>query len=140
MRICTVKATGKLIEMQSNATEGTLLANAVSSGFALIDIVEKEITEAEWAAFKDYKDLATLKSEAHTWINAECARRIFARFDTGKQLSMGMGIITGGTVQADKDWIAATLAVCNNATDVLIPACATEAEIETVKTGIVWTA
>ena len=49
MRICIQKSTGKLIEMQSDATEGTLIQNAVDAGFPLDDIEEREITPEEWA-------------------------------------------------------------------------------------------
>jgi len=49
MRICIQKLTGKLIEMQSDATEGTLIQNALSAGFSPDDIEEREITEEEWA-------------------------------------------------------------------------------------------
>src|SRR5665647_141725 len=58
MRICRVKATGKIIEMQSDATEGTLIRNAVGAGYAESDIEEKEVTNAE------YKLLADAQSEA----------------------------------------------------------------------------
>lgn len=53
MRICLEKTTGKLIEMQSNATEGTLIQNAVNAGFAETDIEELEVTEAEWQVILD---------------------------------------------------------------------------------------
>ena len=49
MRISIYKATGKLIEMQSAATEGTLIQNALNAGLDAADIEEREITEAEWA-------------------------------------------------------------------------------------------
>ena len=50
MRICVVKATGKIIEMQSDATAGTLIGNAVSAGYFLADIEEQEVTPAAYAA------------------------------------------------------------------------------------------
>ena len=50
MRICIEKSTGKLIESQSDATEGTLIQNAVNAGFSEADIEEKEVTESEWQA------------------------------------------------------------------------------------------
>jgi len=49
MRICTEKSTGKILEMQSYATEGTLIQNAVNAGYVLTDVEEKVITNAEWA-------------------------------------------------------------------------------------------
>jgi hypothetical protein len=36
--------------MQSRATEGTLIANALAAGYAEEDIEEKEVTAEEWAA------------------------------------------------------------------------------------------
>lgn len=46
MRICIFN--GRIIEAQSNATEGTLLANAESAG--LIGAEEQEVTELEYEA------------------------------------------------------------------------------------------
>ena len=48
MRICTEKSTGVLIEMQSNATEGTLTQNAVNCGYSSDDIEEREVTPQEY--------------------------------------------------------------------------------------------
>lgn len=47
MRVCTDK-NGKLIEMQSHATEGTLIQNALNAGYKKEDIIEKEVSAAEW--------------------------------------------------------------------------------------------
>jgi hypothetical protein len=47
MRICTDK-TGKLIEMQSHADVGTLIKNAISSGYKEGELIEREVTEKEW--------------------------------------------------------------------------------------------
>ena len=49
MRICKEKSTGKILEMQSYATEGTLVQNAVNAGYVAEDVEEKIITNAEWA-------------------------------------------------------------------------------------------
>jgi len=49
MRICIAKATGKLLEMQSDATEGTLIKNALSAGYLATDIEERKITDVEWS-------------------------------------------------------------------------------------------
>ena len=94
-------------------------------------LAEGNIPEPE-----DVISIATLKSNAHTWINDECRKRIYARFNLEKQLSIGRGIII--ETPAEKDWTAAMLAVCNNATDTLIPACVNESGIEAVKAAIVW--
>jgi hypothetical protein len=50
MRVCVLKATGKLIEAQSNdaAEYGTLIANAVTAGYSEEDVEEKIVTEAEF--------------------------------------------------------------------------------------------
>lgn len=48
MRICTQKSTGRFLEMQSNATEGTLIQNAVNAGFNSDDLEEKTISEEEF--------------------------------------------------------------------------------------------
>jgi hypothetical protein len=53
MKVCIENATGKLIEMQSSATSGTLLSNAQGSGWQLADIEEKEVTQEEWAAIQE---------------------------------------------------------------------------------------
>uniref|UniRef100_A0A6M3XLK7 Uncharacterized protein n=1 Tax=viral metagenome TaxID=1070528 RepID=A0A6M3XLK7_9ZZZZ len=52
MRICIVKATKHIIEMQSHATAGTLIGNAVNAGYSLDDIEEREVDEAGYEAAK----------------------------------------------------------------------------------------
>jgi len=39
--------------MQSDATEGTLLQNALNAGFAEVDIEEKEVTQEEFQIILD---------------------------------------------------------------------------------------
>lgn len=53
MRICIEKSTGRLVESQSHAREGTLIINAVSAGYNEFDIEEKEATESEFQAILD---------------------------------------------------------------------------------------
>lgn len=48
MRISVQKSTGLLIEMQSLATEGTLLKNAVAMGYDANDIEERVSTDQEY--------------------------------------------------------------------------------------------
>ncbi len=48
MRISIEKSTSKVIEMQSNATAGTLIKNAVSAGYHANDVEERVITQAQW--------------------------------------------------------------------------------------------
>ena len=50
MRICVQVSTGKILEMQSAAREGTLIANAVSSGIPARDLTEEIVTLAEYRA------------------------------------------------------------------------------------------
>ena len=52
MRICIHKATKRIIEMQSDATAGTLIQNAVNGGYLPADIEEKEVDEAGYEAAK----------------------------------------------------------------------------------------
>lgn len=48
MRICYAIESGEPIEMQSAATEGTLIRNALAMGWSAGDIVERAATEDEW--------------------------------------------------------------------------------------------
>lgn len=50
MRICVHKPTKKIIEMQSHATEGTLIQNAINAGYQLSEIEEKVVDEAGFQA------------------------------------------------------------------------------------------
>jgi hypothetical protein len=52
MRICIEKSTNKILEMQSDATAGTLISNAVRAGYAEKDIDEKEVTTSQYASAK----------------------------------------------------------------------------------------
>lgn len=49
MRICVLKATQQLLEAQSWATAGTLIRNALARGYALEDIEERVVSDAEYA-------------------------------------------------------------------------------------------
>ena len=51
-RVVVEKATGKLIEYQSDASPGTLTANAVSAGYAADAVVEREVTDPEWTVLR----------------------------------------------------------------------------------------
>jgi len=53
MRICLEKSTGKLVEMQSDPRQGTLIQNAVNAGYAQADVEEKEVTADEWAIVRE---------------------------------------------------------------------------------------
>ena len=53
MRICKQLSTGKFLEAQSSATEGTLIKNAVRAGYAENDVRESVVSDAEWAALRE---------------------------------------------------------------------------------------
>ena len=50
MRVCLRKSDNYLIEMQSDATPGTLIQNAIIAGYTETDIEEREVTPEEWQA------------------------------------------------------------------------------------------
>jgi hypothetical protein len=50
MRICVQVSTGKILEMQSDARAGTLIANAVAQGIDAKDLAEEVVTPAEYKA------------------------------------------------------------------------------------------
>ena len=52
MRICVRKSDKRIIEMQSDATEGTLIRNAISGGYSEADIEERAVDEAGYEAAK----------------------------------------------------------------------------------------
>jgi hypothetical protein len=53
MRICILKTSGKLLEAQSLATEGTLIRNALNAGYTFDQVEERVITDAEFEAMLD---------------------------------------------------------------------------------------
>ena len=52
MRICRVKATQYILEMQHDAVSGLLLQNAIRDGFTADDVEELEVDDAGYAAAK----------------------------------------------------------------------------------------
>jgi hypothetical protein len=48
MRIVTRISTGKILEMQSEARAGTLIANAVAQGIPVEDLLEEVVTPVEY--------------------------------------------------------------------------------------------
>ncbi len=74
MRICFEKSTGKFIEMQSHATEGTLIKNALNAGFKKDDIEEKLITPEEWEAYETELRRPTPEQVREAKIQAEMFR------------------------------------------------------------------
>jgi len=67
MRICTETSTGKVLEMQSHGTPGTLIQNAVMAGHVAADVEEKVITDDEWvtlnAASRNQEDSDTTRRD-----------------------------------------------------------------------------
>ena len=53
MKICVQKSTGKFLEMQSFATDGTLIQNAINAGFDANDLKEQIITEEQFKAISN---------------------------------------------------------------------------------------
>lgn len=52
MRICVLKATKQILEMQSRAVEGTLIQNAIKAGYTAEQIEERVVDDASYAAAK----------------------------------------------------------------------------------------
>jgi hypothetical protein len=66
MRICIEKSTNKLIEMQSDATEGTLLENAINAGYNVADVEEKEVANEEYQRILNSQPLPILTIQDKT--------------------------------------------------------------------------
>lgn len=84
------------------------------------------------------RPIAELRAEAVRVVNAVCEQRIYAKYPLTKQLNVNDIIVDPVYRQQLSDDKAAMLAVCNNATDGLIPAALTEVEIEAIKSSIAW--
>lgn len=85
MRICRVKATKRIIEMQSDPTPGLLIQNAlVAFGLKPDDVEELEVTPAEYEAAKAEDPIyisANQAVEAQAQAKAEAAGKIAALAD-----------------------------------------------------------
>jgi hypothetical protein len=66
MRICIVKATNQIIEMQSSAVVGTLTRNATIQGYNTDDIEEREVTPEEYKAALNLDPITIAMREAET--------------------------------------------------------------------------
>lgn len=82
MRICVLKANGRLLEMQSHARAGTLIANAVRAGHAETDVEERVVTAAEYAA------LVAAQPPAPVEIKARAGALILTRYPAWRQQNM----------------------------------------------------
>tara|TARA_R110000803_G_scaffold5900_1_gene19305 strand:+ start:550 stop:861 length:312 start_codon:yes stop_codon:yes gene_type:complete len=58
MRILKIKATNRIIEAQSHATEGTLLSNALSRGFDASEVEESLVTQEQYNTLMDTQNEA----------------------------------------------------------------------------------
>lgn len=94
---------------------------------------EPQPTPAELAA----AELPAAKHFAIADHRAECSRRIFERYPTGRQLSALAGLYDSANVATMVDWIAANVAAENTAAD-SIEAATTVAAVEAV--AVVWPA
>lgn len=61
MRVSIIRATGRVFEMQSHATAGTLIRNAVEAGLTAEDIEEREVDQAEYEALLAAQPKTTLE-------------------------------------------------------------------------------
>lgn len=75
MRICIVKSTKHILEMQSHATEGTLIQNALNAGYTL-DQVEENVVDAA--------GYASALAEDPVWIAEQAAIQAKADFEATK--------------------------------------------------------
>ena len=65
-QVCLDKDTGALVEYQSHATPGTCTRNAVASGLKATDIVERDVTQAEWASIRQAQIDAPAEAKRET--------------------------------------------------------------------------
>ena len=88
---------------------------------------EPQPTPAEIAA----AELPATKAASIAANRAECSRRIFERYPTGRQLSALAGLYDSANVATMVDWIAANIAAENTAADA-IEAATTVQQVEAV--------
>ena len=122
MRICTRISTGKIIEMQSSATAGTLIANAVAHGIAADDLLEEVVTPADYKARMDIQEpppapptADELEIEVQQLLNGddgvhiEWRKLLKAKFvsDLAWRLGVAPTALTGPQLVAERNRIAA---------------------------------
>ena len=101
--------------MQSDAREGTLIQNALSAGYAVDDIEEREITEEEWlnpAALWNQPSDAMLEAQAEAKRQA-----LFAEYDKKAlqyQREVRLGIVGAEEKLAAWDAYAEALRAIND--------------------------
>ena len=74
MRICIEKVSGNLIEMQSDATEGTLIRNALNAGYKEDEVEERLVTPEGWAIYETELRKPTPEQIEEAKIQAEMQR------------------------------------------------------------------
>lgn len=97
MKSCRVIATGRIIEAQSDATPGTLIANAISAGFAENDVEEIDMSDAALAEAFAAQEAARPKTDSD--VLAERGRRLALGFDF--DFGDARGVHRIGTTEAD---------------------------------------
>ena len=93
MRVCVTK-TGKLIEMQSAATAGTLITNALNSGYKKDDIIEKEVTDKEYADILAVQTKVVFKSQVEKLAEILVTKNVITQADMDNTKA---GLIYGKT-------------------------------------------
>lgn len=89
MRICVLKATGKLLEAQGVATEGTLIRNAINAGYVEADIEERVLSDADFATLIASLPEVIAKAQAEATKTADIMAHlpdwatVQAKFDQG---------------------------------------------------------
>lgn len=97
MKVCLQKSTGRVIEMQDSATDGTLITNCVNGGLDASDLEERDVTPEEYAQL-------IAPQQAKTLVLAQ-----IAALEAKQDRSVREAILTGDTtrVKAINDEIIA---------------------------------
>jgi len=87
------KSTGKPLMHQTGGTPGTMEANAEAAGLDLLDVEEKELTEAEWEAMREeFIDApGRLKQQEVEVIKGSAKAKLIVLGFTGKEADALMG-------------------------------------------------
>lgn len=100
MRICILKATNRILEMQSGATAGTLIKNAESAGYLASDVEEREVDTAGYLAALAADPVEIAQAEALAAIKAAQEAKIQAFLDNLPSWSAVKKAIEGATTLA----------------------------------------
>ena len=100
MRICIHRATNRILEMQSAATAGTLIGNAVNAGYAETDLDEREVDEAGYAAAIAEDPVAVAEVQAQEALRLEQEAKAQAILDNLPSWTAVEAAITNATTLA----------------------------------------